>query len=72
MCFGMYPNMCVHVWDEIEDVLPSGAMISHLLWAFLFLEVYRTEDKMAAMVWTLLKTYRKRVRIVIEERYSLT
>ena len=22
--FGLSPNLCVHVWDEIEDALPSG------------------------------------------------
>ena len=23
VCFSMSPNLCVHVWDEIEDALPS-------------------------------------------------
>ena len=58
-CFGMSPNLCVHVWDEIEDALPSAVMISHLLWALLFLKVYGTEDTMAVMVQTTWKTYRK-------------
>ena len=31
-CFNMSPNLCVHVWDEIEDVLPSATMIFYLLW----------------------------------------
>ena len=30
MYLGISPNLCVHVWDEIEDALPIGAMISHL------------------------------------------
>ena len=71
-CFGMSPNLYVRVWDEIEDVLPSAAMIPHLLWVLLFLKVYGTEDTMAVMVQTTQKTYRKWVGIVIEEIYSLT
>ena len=42
--------LCVHVWDEIDDTLTNGAMISHLLWALLFLKVYGTEDTMVVMV----------------------
>ena len=30
-CIDMSPNQCVHVWDEIDDTLPSAMMISHLL-----------------------------------------
>ena len=30
-CFGMSPNLCIHVWDKTEDALPSTAMIPHLL-----------------------------------------
>ena len=41
---------CVHVWDEIDDALPNGVMISHLLWALWFLKVYRMEDTVVAMV----------------------
>ena len=52
MCFGMSPNLCVHVWDEVEDALPSGTMISHVLWALLLLKVYGTEDTRVVMVWT--------------------
>ena len=52
-CFIMSPNLCVHVWDEIEDALASAAMISNLLWALLlFLIVYGMEDTMAVMVQT--------------------
>ena len=46
----MSPNLCIHVWDEIEDALPSAVMITHLLWALLFLKIYGMEDAMAAMV----------------------
>ena len=70
--FGMSPNLCVHVWDEIEDMLPSAVMISYLLWAFLFLKVYRMVDAMAVMVQITWETYKKWVRIVIQEIYSLT
>ena len=48
----MSPNLCVHVWDEMEGMLPRGAMISHSLWVLLFLKVYEMEDTLAAMVWT--------------------
>ena len=68
----MSTYLCVHVWDEIDDAVPNGLMIFHLLWVLLFSKVYRTEDAMAAMVNTTQKTYRKWVRIVIEEIYSLT
>ena len=54
-CFSMSPNLCVHVWDEIEDALPSGVMICHLLWALLFLKAYSTEDTMVVMVQTTWK-----------------
>ena len=63
MCFGMSRNLCVHVWHEIEDALPSSTMISHLLWTLLFLKVYGMEQRMAGMVWTTYKTYKKWVRI---------
>ena len=72
MCFGMSAYRCVHVWDEIDDALPNGAMLFHLLWVLLFLKVYRTEDTIVAMEKTTHKTYRKWVRAVIEEIYSLT
>ena len=32
----MSSYLCVHVWDEIDDALPNGAMIFHLLLVFLF------------------------------------
>ena len=70
-CFCMSPNLCVHVWDEIEDVLPGGVMICHLLCVLLFLKVYGMEDTMVVMVRTTWKTYRKWVRMVIEEIHSL-
>ena len=57
------PNMSVHVLDEIEDALPSGGTISHLLWALLFLKVYGIED-------TMHKPYRKWVMIVIGDPFS--
>ena len=63
----MSPNLCADVWDEIEDALPSGVVISHLLLALLFLKVYGMEDTMVAMVWATQETYKKWVRIVIEE-----
>ena len=71
-CFSMSPIQCVHVWDEIEDGLPSAVMISHLLWVLLFLKVYETENTMVVMVWTTQRTNSKWVRIVIEEIYLLT
>ena len=43
VCFGMSPNLCVHVWDEVEDALPSGTMISHVLWALLLLKEQRIQ-----------------------------
>ena len=48
MCFGMTAYLCVHVWDEMEEALPKGAMIFHLLWSLMFLKVYGMEDTMAA------------------------
>ena len=52
-CFALSANLCVHVWDEIDDALPNGVMIFHLLWVLLFLKVYGTEDTMEAMVKTM-------------------
>ena len=72
VCFSMSPNLCVQVWDEIEDAFPSGGMIFNLLWVLLFLKVYGMEDTMGVMVQTTWNTYRKWVRIVIEEIHSLT
>ena len=71
-CFSMSPNLCVHVWDEIEDVLPSGVMIFHLMGMLLFLKVYGTENSMAAMVQSTQNTYRRWARITIEEIHSST
>ena len=36
VCFGMSAFLCVDVWDEIDDALPIGVMLSHLLWALPF------------------------------------
>ena len=59
----MSPNLCVHMWDEIEDALPSTMMISFLLWAF------GMEDTIVVMVGTTQKTYREWLRIVVEKIY---
>ena len=40
VCFVMCVYLCVHEWDEIDDALPNGTMISHLLWALLSLKLY--------------------------------
>ena len=72
VCFSISFSECIHVWDEFEDVLPSAVVISHLLWALVFLKVYGTEDTRVVMVQTTQKTYRKWVMIVLEEIYSLT
>ena len=52
-CFGMSSYLCAHVWDEIDDALPSRVLISHYLWALLFLKVYGMDDTMAVMLKTM-------------------
>ena len=56
-CFSMSPNLCVHVWDEIKDELPSAMRIFHLLLVLLILKLYGMEDTMVVMVQTTWKTY---------------
>ena len=72
VCFGMSAYLCIHVWDEIDDALSNGAMISHLLWALVFLKVQGMEAVVVVMVNMMQKTCKKWLRLAIEEIYSLT
>ena len=54
----------MHVWDEIENLLPRGGKPVHLLWGLLYLKVYASEDVLVAIANTTRKTFRKWSKIV--------
>ena len=62
--FSLTPSLCVHVWDEIENLLPRGGKPFHLLWGLLYLKVYASEDVLVAFANTTRKTFRKWSKIV--------
>jgi hypothetical protein len=43
--FGVTPDICAHVWDLLDHtMLPREAEKKHLLWALMFLMLYKTES----------------------------
>jgi hypothetical protein len=43
--FGATPEICAHVWDLLDPTtLPRDAEKKHLLWALMFLMLYKTES----------------------------
>lgn len=57
--FGITPEVCQICWNNIEGNRPPGSKLIHLLWALLFLKVYKTEEVHAALTGVDMKTFRK-------------
>lgn len=64
--FGVTPLVCSIVWAKCVPNLPLGAEGKHLLWAFMFLKVYCTEEVHCRMVGTNPTTFRKWNWIFVE------
>lgn len=49
--FGVTPDICAHVWDQLLDptTLPAGASKKHLLWGLMFLMMYAKEAGNSSM-----------------------
>jgi muconolactone delta-isomerase len=62
--FGVSPFIAATVWNKLMDgddgayLIRSGTHIHHLLWCFLFLKIYGTEDTMSSLVKCDRKTFR--------------
>jgi len=69
--FGISPTVCSYVWNQIHEE-ESNLAPEHLLWALLFLKVYKTETVHASIVKTDEKTFREKVFKIIELISSLS
>lgn len=64
--FGVDIDLCVTLWNWIDDDLPKSAFYYHLLWALLFLKTYDSFAVLAGAVGCDEKTFQKWIWIVIE------
>ena len=69
--FGISPSVCCWVWTQIHEE-DSNLLPEYLLWALLFLKVYKTETIHALIVETDAKKFREKVFKVIELISSLS
>ena len=60
-CFGAPSDVVADIWNRIEPMLEDDdAHPKHLLWAFVFLKVYSTEEIHCSIVgWPSTRTFRK-------------
>lgn len=65
--FGVSPNICERVWLMIRNKLTSDILPKHLLWTLLFLKCYHTEHVNHAIVCCDEKTFREKVRFIIDK-----
>lgn len=56
--FGVTPEICVIIWQLLEDKIPEGSCPKHLLWTFLFLKQYSVENSNSKILKTDVKTFR--------------
>ena len=65
--FGVSPMLCATTWNwlDADDNVPNRAGIVHLLWMFLWLKLYDTENVLCSICGTTEKTYRKWVWIML-------
>ena len=68
---GISPSVCCWVWTQIHEG-DSNLLPENLLWALLFLKVYKTETIHASIVETDAKNFREKVFKVIELISSLS
>lgn len=64
--FGVDSIICAQIWKLIYSKLPNGASPMHLMWTFMFLKAYNTEEVNSSFVGIDEKTYRKWVWICID------
>ena len=57
--FGVTPEICTNIWDEIMDTVPPGGKPIHLMWALLFLKVYGTGTVNSELTGVTPRTFRK-------------
>lgn len=77
--FGCSSAVVARAWNDIEDVLEWTGLekyntrkLHHLLWALLFLKVYRKESTLSILVGGVIeKTYRKWVWLYVAALASL-
>lgn len=69
--FGISPDVCSWVWTQIHED-KSNLSPEYLLWALLFLKVYKTETVHASIVETDEKTFREKVFKINELILSLS
>ena len=64
--FGTTPNIIYQIWHLIETLLVSESRPCHLLWALMFLKLYKNESASSGMVGGVSeKTFRHHVWIVL-------
>jgi hypothetical protein len=59
--FGLGPRVTATVWNTLvlQDKLPPGGLVKHLLWCLAFLKLYATEAIYSSMFSVTEKTFRK-------------
>ena len=57
--FGVTPKTTAYIWNKMGAKIPATASPQHLLWAFLFLKVYSSENVHAIIAGVDEKTFRK-------------
>ena len=57
--FGTSPKVCCFLWTLIEDEIPKNEAPIHLLWNFMFLKIYSSENVHASVAGVDEKTFRK-------------
>ena len=64
--FGTTPNIINQIWHRIEPLLASESRHRHLLWALMFLKLYKNESASSGMMGGVSeKTFRHHVWIVL-------
>lgn len=64
--FGITPNVCSIVWEQIKLEAPLGAEPKHLLWCLSFLKQYSVEHYRRSIFGADEKTMRKWTWIFVE------
>jgi hypothetical protein len=67
--FGTEPKVAAIVWNMMKK--PKGARPKHLLWTFLFLNLYSNEYALKNMAETSKNTFRKWTELILVEMYKL-
>lgn len=59
--FGVSPYVCRSAWNLLHkhSLLPNGGLPQHLLWALMFMKLYRSGNVLSSMAGCSRKTYMK-------------